>query len=270
MVIVTVGGLALKDGLAAAEILPGHNEQFGRMPASGRGGDNPFLGVLGGNVLANLAAVLVFHVQTHAQQHGQNGVGFAGQQLTGHGPGQPATVCITETQQASIVAVLSCIAGYGVYMQRPAQPFVERQMLASPAVYLEAVVPDARAQLDAVQSDAVVIDAIFRTLDFGRLWLRNQWVDAGGGHWAALQLARSLKSERVSGASIGQGGSTRPQPSVAAALVAEVLPGLPSVWRSSSPAMISTASGYRDCRCCPTARRLPQVIAQATVAPVLW
>src|SRR3546814_2009739 len=42
-----------------------------------------------------------------------------------------AAVGVAESQQAPVIAVLAFVAGDGFDMQRPAQPFIERQILAA-------------------------------------------------------------------------------------------------------------------------------------------
>ncbi len=63
-------------------------------------------------------------------------------------------------------------------------------------------------------------------------------------HWFALNhWRRSLKSDISSGSAPDQRGNSTSHPSRAAARLAAVRPGLPSVMRSSSPATINWLSG---------------------------
>ena len=78
-VVVTVGGFALEYRFALADILARHDEKFACVPAGRCGRYHAILWVLRGDVLADLGAALVVHIQAHAQQNGQDRIGLARQ-----------------------------------------------------------------------------------------------------------------------------------------------------------------------------------------------
>ena len=242
LAIVAIGGaFRLVDGVTLADVLQGRDEQPGAVPAGRRGGSDAALRILLGDVLHHAGAVPVGDLQPHAEQHAQHVGRLAGQQVAGHGPFQPAVVQVAEAQQAAIVGLLRLAAGDGLHMQGAAQPFVHRRGVAV-RVALGAVMPDASLERLPVQGGAVVIDTEARALERCGGRIVDQLDDVV--HWfASRHWRRSLKSDSSSGSAPLQTGNTTPQPSSAAARSAAVRPGLPSVWRSSSPAMTISVYG---------------------------